>query len=102
MPELEDDKSGDHPMEESLMDVPQAGAVLSPESPPQWGDDQIEVDGEESLVNIPWVGEPLSQPWVTFEARVHRDEVRYWAAMFAWFRALHHQWERSQKERRDE
>ena len=70
MPELEDDQPGDRPMEESLMDVPQAGAALNPESLPQQEDDRVEADGEESLADIPCVGEPLSQPWVTFEAQV--------------------------------
>ena len=59
-------------------------------------------DGEESLANIPWVEEPLTQPWVTFEAQVCQGEVQHWATMFTWFRALHHQWEKNQRERDDE
>ena len=102
MLELEDDEPGDHPMEEPLMDVPPVRAELSPESPSQREDDQIKVDGEESLADIPWIEEPLTQPWVTFKAQVHQDEVQYWAAMFTWFQALHHQWERNQRERSDE
>ena len=102
MPELEDAEPRDHPMEEPLMGAPPVGAELSPESPSQWEDDRIEADGEESLVDIPWIEEPLAQPWVTFEAQVHQDEVQHWAAMFTWFWALHHQWESNQRERSDE
>ena len=102
MPELEDAEPGDHPMEEPLMDVPPAEAEVNPEDLPLQEDDRTKEDKEETLADIPWIEEPLTQPWVTFEAQVCQDEVQHWAAMFTWFQALHRQWERNRKERDDE
>ena len=98
MLEFEDAEPGDHPIEGLLMDVPPVEAEANPEGLPLQEDDQI----EEDLADIPWIEEPLTQPWVMFEAQVHQDEVQYWATMFTWFQALHHQWERNQRERDDE
>ena len=85
MPELEDAEPKGDLREEPLMDVPPAEAGMSLGDLPPLEDGRLKEDGEESMTDIPWIEEPLAQPWVMFEAQICQDEVQHWAAMFTWF-----------------
>ena len=77
------------------MDVRPAKTGMNPGDLPLLEDGGFEEDGEESLADIPWIEEPLTQPWVMFEAQICQDKVQHWATMFTWFWAMHLQQERS-------
>ena len=102
MPELEDAKPKDDLREEPLMNVTPAKTGMDLRDLPPLEDGRFKEGKEESLADIPWIEEPLSQPWVRFEAQICQDEVQHWATMFTWFRAMHLQWEENQRKRGDE
>ena len=102
MPELEDAEPKDNPREEPLTDVPPAEAGMSPGDLPLLEDGRFKEDKEESLADIPWIEEPLAQPWFMFEAQIRQDKVQHWATMFTWFQAMHLRWEENRRKRHDE
>ena len=99
MPELEDAEPEDDLREEPLMNVPPAKTGMDLRGLPPLDDGRSREDREESLADIPWIEEPLAQPWVRFEAQIRQDEVQHWAAMFMWFWAMHLQWEENRRKR---
>ena len=76
--------------------------MVDPSGMPQLEDGRSKESREEYSTDVLLIEEPLTQPWVRFEAQIHQDEVQHWATMFMWFLAMHLRWEENRGKRSDE